>query len=154
MDITHGTTAGAQALISAHHARSRIRIAAGVVAIVTATIDLLLWLGITIGSTRRHDLAEQGADAALWILFLGGATTLAGGIVLLCLSRRRGGPVPGAIAASVLATMVGAVIAHGLGIFSFQTPGGTLLAVLSVATLAMAALVTTLERRPSPENAA
>lgn len=153
MDITQGSTEGTSAIFQVRNARSGIRIAAGVVAIATATLVLLLWLGITFGSIRRHDLVELGADASLWILFLGGATMMAGGIALVCLSRRRGGPVPAVIAASTLASLAGAGIAHNLGIFSFQAPGGVLLAVLCAATLTMPVLVVVRERRPSPEKA-
>ena len=154
MNITQGTSKGTSAVVSNRNARSGIRSAAGVVAIAMAALALVLWLGITFGSDHRHALTQQGADAALWILFVGGVATLAGGIALVCLSRRRGGPVPAAIAASTLATLAGAFIAHSLDIFSFQAPGGTLLAALTVATLAMAVFVTVREWRLSPKSAA
>ncbi|GAB2742329.1 hypothetical protein [Sinomonas soli] len=122
-----------------------LRVGTAVAAIATGALAAVLWLGILAGSEVRHT-AGPGADVAMWLLAAGAAGALVSGIVLARRARRRGGPVPLAVAGSAVLVLIGALLEDSLGVFEFGSAGGVTLAVLLAGTVALTALVLTAER--------
>lgn len=125
--------------------RSRVRTGAAASSALLGLLALALGIGILAGSELRHQVGMP-ADVAMWALIAGGAASLASGIGLLRLSRRRGGKAPLAVLASAALVLVAAVLAGALGLFGFGTPGGLLTIAALAATLALAAAAVVRER--------